>query len=156
MPGGRCDHLLVIGANDDPPRSRSGLRGFGNTRRSPIVKMLATQIQSARAVSITPTTTHSIFHPKPCPSLRFPSSSRSPSCLLSLMLQSYPPQLNLRTDAAKVAVRLQSIQSFVASAHELRATVRNSSPSQLQEHARKVGSLPWLVQAAVVTPSMSR
>ena len=36
----RSDHLSVIGASDDPPRSRSGLRGFGNTRRPPIVKML--------------------------------------------------------------------------------------------------------------------
>jgi len=69
-PGGsraRRDHLLVIGAGDDPPRPRSGLRGFGNTRLPPIVKMLATQIQSTRPVSITPTITHSISHPKPRP-----------------------------------------------------------------------------------------
>ena len=72
------------------------------------------------------------------------------------MLQSYSPQLDLRTDAAGVAVRLQSIQSFIASAHELRATVRNSSPSQLQRHARKVGLFPRSVSDEVVTPTMSR
>ena len=72
----RCDHLLVIGASDDPPRSRSGLRDFGNTRLSPIVKMLATQIQSTRAASITPTTTHSISHPR---SLLSPVPPRPPA-----------------------------------------------------------------------------
>ena len=84
---------------------------------------------------------------------RFPSSPRPPSSSPFFMLHSYSPQLDLRTDAAKVAVRLQSIQSFVASAHELRATVRNSSPAQLQVHARKVGSFPWFAQPVVVTPN---
>lgn len=139
------DHLFVIGASDDPPRSRSGLRVFGNIRRPPIVKMLGTQIQSTRPVSVTPTT-HTFHSPPQIPSpFGSPSSSSSPSSFLLFMLQSYSPLLDLRTDAAKVAVRLQSIQSFVASAHELRATVRNSSPAQLQTHARKVGSFPWLV-----------
>ena len=151
----RCDHLMVIGAGDDPPRSRSGLRDFGNTRRPPIVKMLATQIQSTCPVSITPTITHSIPPQTPLPLLS-PLPSRSLPRFLFLMLQSYSPPLDLRTDAAEVAVRLQSVQSFVASAQELRATVRNSSPSQLQEHARKVGLFPWLAQETVVTPSMSR
>lgn len=129
---------------------------FGNIRRSPIVKMLATQIQSTHAVSITPTTTRSIFHPRSLLPPSFPSSSRSTPRFTFFMLQSCSPQLDLRTDAAKVAVRLQSIQSFIASAQELRATVRNSSPSQLQEHAKKVGSSPWSVREAAVTHSMSR
>lgn len=150
------DHLLVIGVSDDPPRSRSGLRGFGNVRRPPIVKMLGTQIQSSRTVSVTPTTTHSIFHPRIPSPLGSPSFPRSALRFPFSMLHSYSAQLDLSTDAAKVAVRLQSTQSFVASAHELRAAVRNSSPAQLQTHAKKVGEFPWLVQEGPVTPNMSR
>jgi len=142
----------VIGASDDPPRSRSGLHGFGNIRRPPIVKMLDTKFNPAVLCPLLP--------PPPFPfpanfpvSPRFPSSPRPPSSSLFSMLHPYSPQLDLRADAAKVAVRLQSIQSFVASAHELRATVRNSSPAQLQAHARKVGSFPWFAQPVVVTPN---
>lgn len=101
VPGPRRDHLLVIGASDDPPRSRSGLRGFGDTRRAPIVKMLATQFQSTRAVSITPTTTHSISHPKSHPPSASPPPARfrvsCPSCcaltLSSSTCAQTPPKL---------------------------------------------------------------
>ena len=110
-----------------------------------LLKCWAPKFNPPRPVSVTPTTTRSIFRPKSRLPPVSPSSSRPPSRFLSSMLQSYSPQLDLCTDAAKVAVRLQSVQSFVASAHELRATVRNSSPAQLQTHARKVGSFPWLI-----------
>jgi len=104
-PGGsrvRRDHLVVIGASDDPPRPRSGLRGFGNTRHPPIVKMLATQIQSTRPASITPTITHSIFHPKPHP----PSASPHPPAHLRAF---YPPCCSLtlhRSTCTQMPLRL--------------------------------------------------
>ena len=122
----------------------------------PVLDFVASEIPAAHRLSkcwppnsIHPCRVHNSHHhhvPFSHPKSRSPPSpSFSLASFLLLMLLSYSPQLDLCTDAAKLAVSLQSIQSFVASAHELRATVRNSSPSQLQRHARKVGSFPLLV-----------
>jgi len=82
-------------------------RSFGNTRCPPIVKMLATQIQSTRAVSITPTTTLSIFLPEPRPpsvSLVLSLTSALPAPHAAVLLSAAGPAHRRRRCGRALAV----------------------------------------------------